>query len=31
MNIHLKKALVGNYPLLGAGKCLISACALVFI
>jgi hypothetical protein len=30
MNIHLEKALVGDYPLLGAGKCLISACALVF-
>jgi hypothetical protein len=28
MNIHLEKALVGDYPLLSAGKCLIS-CALV--
>jgi hypothetical protein len=29
MNIYLEKALVGNYPLLGAGKCPIS-CALAF-
>jgi hypothetical protein len=24
MNIHLEKALVGDYPLLGAGKCPIT-------
>ena len=29
MNHHLEKALVGDYPLLGAGECLIT-CALVF-